>query len=156
MKLSENVEFNRSSLLIDEFREKLPEILKYRYMIVYGMSRRIVASTETVMSSFSDWDEIAEFRCFDEDGEIHGVLCGEEMTLYTVTDHNISPEEDESIIEQEYTFGGAESAFGKKEAVEGEEGGPGNSGKLMIRRYLEFDEDGQGHIVLSRCFGFTI
>ena len=155
MKLSENVEFNRSSLLIDEFREKLPEILKYRYMIVYGMSRRIVASTEAVMSSFSDWDEIVEFRCFDEDGEIHGVLRGEEMTLYTVTDHNISPEEDEIIIEQEYTFGGAEAAFGKKEAVDGEEDGLGNPGKLILRRYLEFDEDGQGHIVLSRCFGFT-
>lgn len=156
MKLSENVKFSRSSLLINEFQEKLPEILKYRYMIIYGMSRRIVASTEVVKASFHDWDEIVEFRCFDEYGEIHGVLCGEEMTLYEVTDHNVLSDVDETIIQQEYALGGAETGFGENETVYGIEHGLGNPKKLILRRYLEFDEDGQGHIALSRCFGFTV
>lgn len=153
MKLSENVEFNKISLLIDDFQEKLSEILKYRYTIVYGMSRRITASTEMVISSFSDWDEITEFRCFDEHGEIHGVMSGKEMTLYEVIDNNTSPDKDEIIIDQEYTLGGTGS--GEDSAVSDEKQSLGNPKKLIIRRYLEFDEDGQGHIVLSRCFGFT-
>lgn len=155
MKLSEHVEFNRSSLLIDEFQENLSEILSYRYTIIYGMSRRIVASTEAARSTFRDWDELVEFRCFDENGEVHGVLRGEEMTLYEVKDGNIDAEKDEIIIQQEYTLGGAELGFGENDAFYGEEHDLDNPKKLIIRRYLAFDEDGQGHIVLSRCFGFT-
>lgn len=155
MNLSKNIEFKRSSILLNEFQEKITEILKYRYMIIYGMSCRIVATTEIAKNQFHDWDEIVEFRCFDEIGEVHGVLNGELISLYELIDNDVSPEMDETIIQKEYSLGGNELGFGENAVSNGAEHGLGDCDKLILRRYLEFDEDGQGHIIASRCYGYT-
>lgn len=116
--------------------------LPYRYLLAYSMSSRSVGITDDLLPRLN-WEEVVEFRCFDENGEIHGFLSDGSVCIVEITEEdekNPKGNVEDSII-QEYPL------------ISPVEGNLGDT--LMIQRNIQYDEDGQGCIISSRCFGFT-
>ncbi len=74
-----------------------------------------------------NWEEITEARFFGDKSEIHIFFDEEGIRVTEVTD-----EESDEIIDLSYKL---ESHFGEK---------------LTVRRYINFDEDGQAQIIMTR------
>ncbi len=128
-----NAEVESTSISMEEFRKSMEERLLYKNILVYGMSQKVLCKTKDVLEKVEDWSEVVEFRCFDESGEVHGVCDASNMILYEIRDKKEESEEDSML----HTI----SLSNQKDAKE-----------IMIKRYLSYDEDGQVHIVLSRCY----
>lgn len=116
--------------------------LDYRYLLVYSMSSRSLDMTDKLLPQLN-WNEVLEFRCFDEYGEIHGFSTADGVCTVEITeeDEKNASGNIQDFVEQEYPLTGA---------LKGDLGDT-----LMIRRNIRYDEDGQGCIISSRCYGFT-
>lgn len=124
--------YNTFTEVLADYKEGLP----YRYLLVYCMSSRHVGLTEQLADSIN-WEQVVEFRCFDEDGELHGFSGPEGICTVEITEKDAA---DDSIL-QYYPL------------IAAVDGGLGDT--LMILRNIRYDEDGQGCIISSRCYGFT-
>ena len=127
------LKFDTEVKSVSEFVIDLPKIMSYDYMIVYGMSYKYAGETEVILKKVDKWSEIVEFRCFDEKGEKHGLLMQDEMKIYHLYEenqvdskHKIDMQEALEITIEKYN-------------------------NLEIRRYVDYDEDGQAVICVSRC-----
>lgn len=125
-----------------EMLENRNNQLSYRYLLAYSMSSRSVGMTDELMPLLN-WNEVVEFRCFDEYGELHGFPSANGVCAVEITENdekNAGGNIQDSII-QEYPLTGAVK------------GGLGDT--LLVQRNIHYDEDGQGCIISSRCYGFT-
>lgn len=116
--------------------------LPYRYLLAYSMSSRSVGMTDELIPCLN-WNEVVEFRCFDENGEIHGFPSANGVCIVEITkEEEKAPNGNiqDSII-QEYPF------------VNTAKSNLGNT--LIVQRNIQYDGDGQGCIISSRCYGFT-
>lgn len=123
-----------------EIPEEYGSALPYRYLLIYSMSSRRAGMTTNILPSI-DWNQVTEFRCFDESGELHGFSTPENICTAEITESEESSFQG-SILQYYSLISSLE--------LEGELGDT-----LIIRRNISYDEDGQGCIVSSRCYGFT-
>lgn len=121
-----------------EIPEEYGNTLPYRYLVIYSMSSRRAGMTKSLFPSI-DWKQVTEFRCFDESGELHGFSTPENICTAEITEREESSFDD-SILQY----------YSLISELEGELGDT-----LIVRRNIAYDEDGQGCIVSSRCYGFT-
>lgn len=108
--------------------EKIPE---YKYALLYMISEVILDKTESL--SEINWAECTEARFFSEDKELHFFDLDGEMQAVVVSDEDGN---DELVKEYELA--------GKFQNV-------GNS--VFVKEYIDYDEDGQANVVLTRLQG---
>lgn len=113
--------------------QALEDITAYRYALIYEMSEILFCETESLGPV--KWDECLEARFFDEDRELHiyeedGRLCA--VRVYATLD--------DDCLMKKYTL--QEKYFG--------------AGKyLCVCEHLEYDEDGQAMVALTRLAGIA-
>lgn len=121
--------------ILNAYGRKLP----YENILVIGMSSRKIGFTEAVLRQIEP-EEVCEFRCFDENGELHGIrIAGG----FSVTEIN------EGTFKEtgKYDF----TLYCTEKLAQPQNG----NNKIQIRRYVKYDEDGQGYIIASRCMKFV-
>ena len=113
-----------------EIPEAYGNTLPYRYLLIYSMSSRRAGMTDRIFPSI-DWDQVTEFRCFDETGELHGFSTPEHICAVEITEEEEKNFGD--LITRDYSL------------ILEPEGEPADT--LVVRRNINYDEDGQGCIV---------
>ncbi|MCM1540822.1 MAG: hypothetical protein NC121_06115 [Blautia sp.] len=111
----------------------LEHIGEYPYALVYGMSGITFCRTADLKEP--DWDECLEARFFGEDKEMH--LYGEEGEWRAV---RVTGTMDEDCLVRKY-------------ALQDRYFGPGKY--LCVCEHLEYDEDGQASVALTRLMGIA-
>lgn len=103
----------------------------YTYALLFMISKRILCKTEDLPET--DWEECQEARFFSEDRELH-IFEGEEgMQAVEVSDAD-----KEDIMIKEYELDRYFEELGNT---------------LLVQEYLEYDEDGQVYVGLTRLKG---
>ena len=103
---------------------------EYQYALLYRISDRILLTAGMLHSE--DWQECMEAVLFREDAAVH--LLFEENRAVRISDDG-----EEDILVREYDLDNSILKMLKR-----------SKGTLMIKQYLETDEDGQMMISLSR------
>lgn len=118
--------------------------LKHQWLLWNGMSERLFGQTDEVAEQISCMEEAIEFRCFDETGEQHGVMEAGKIRVFNIEETGTIPEENQ--IKKSFLLSGSDIKTGKSVA---------KAKRLILLRYLTYDEDGQAEIVLSRLYGLS-
>ena len=113
---------NISETLKKENREK------YKYALVYRLSEIKLCKTEQLTDA--DFDECTEARLFSADRELHLFETEEGMCAVEVADDGAS-----ECILKKYELASRFSKEGKT---------------LVVKEYLDYDEDGQAVVCLTR------
>ena len=111
----------------------MTDIMQYRYALLYMMSEIIFCNVEDIGEI--DWDECLEARFFDETKELHiyeedGRQCAVKVTAAVDDDCLIKKYE---LQERYYHLGRA----------------------LCVCEHLQYDEDGQASVALTRLAGIA-
>lgn len=122
----------------DSILNAYDRMLPYKNILVIGMSSRKIGFTKEVLDQI-DTDEICEFRCFDEAGELHGIRTAGGFSVAEINENALKES-------GKYDF----TLDDKKKLAQPQNG----KNRIQIRRYGKYDEDGQGCIIASRCVKF--
>ena len=117
-----------------EWEEAYSLITNYEYALVYMMSNVYLCKTQDLPTI--DWEECLEARFFSEEGELH--IYGEDGVLRAVKVMEDEETEKNSIIKKYWINQGRFKGVGKY---------------LIVQEYLDYDEDGQAVITLTRLRG---
>lgn len=113
---------------LNEAHQKVEE---YTYALLFMISERILCRTKDLPAI--DWEECQEARFFSEDKELH-IFEGEEgMQAVEVSDTG-----EEDIVIKEYELDGYFKKIGNT---------------VLVQEYMEYDEDGQVYVGLTRLKG---
>ncbi len=104
---------------------------EYEYALLYRISDLLLCPAADLKDS--DWDECLEARLFRKDAELH-ILLEEEKKAVKIMDDG-----GEDVITEVYKLSGKS----RKRL-------PSNMDKLVVKQYLQPDEDGQMFIALTR------
>lgn len=113
----------------DNWKEAIEQSNHFPYALIYMMSDLLLLSCENMKLDIA-YEEVLEARFFGEDGEIH--LFSSDGSISSV---EVSDEEQQEVRDIWYPL---EGRFKKM-------------GRLLTRQYIEYDEDGQGYVALTRC-----
>ena len=108
------------------------ECMSYENALVYMISRMLCGKTEQVADKIN-WEECTEARFFSEQGELHFFDYEGERKAVRVTED----EKEADCIDKAYGLTGK-----LKGAAIGQE--------VVVREYIEYDEDGQAVVGLTR------
>jgi len=101
--------------------------LKYNYALIYMLSE--VKLMDNWAQTYIDWDEILEARFFDRSGELHIFYYDDKISAVEIIDDT------EHTILNEYAL------IDKFRNV-------GNG--IIVRQNINYDEDGQAYVQLTR------
>ena len=112
--------------------DKLKECYKdYPYALIYMMSELVFSKTEELKDII--WDECLEARFFGENGEIHLFQNNGDPECIMIED-NANDADVDTLVDQ-YKLNNRFLKHGSR---------------LLVKRYIGFDEDGQAFIKLTR------
>lgn len=142
--------------------------LPCRYLYVILMSERKKVGYTAEIAAETDWSEVIEFRCFDELGEVHGKLLPGGMRIWKWSREenqkklNLAKSQSDKeflknvLEERDVTFGKNDNPYILDQEYELVTVDNRTSAtKLQIRRFVAYDEDGQGSIAASRLYGMN-
>lgn len=130
-----NLKFEKAAMSVADFVRSVPDIMKYPFLTVTGMSsKKVLGDTESILRTYENWSEVTEFRCFGEEGEVHGMLSMDKIVLSSLCE--VGEVEDTSYID----FTNPLSIIAENNKYK----------SLTARRYVTYDEDGQATFVVSR------
>ena len=111
-----------------DFKE---ELQKYKNALIMNISDMLLKRTVDI--SDMNLDEVVDARLFSETGELHIFNDDGKMRFVRVTD-----EEDDTSIEEAYIIGNRKNVIGKR---------------ILVKKYINFDDDGQAYVYLTRLMG---
>ena len=123
-----SIKENMKKISFDEAKNSISE---YEYALVYMMSEFIFDRVDKI--SGINWDECMEAYCFGENGQLHFYKEDDEMSVTEFEDT-----EDLKVVERRYSMASAFKGIGKN---------------IVIKEYLEADEDGQTYVAYKRLSG---
>lgn len=116
-----------------EITKAYDSITMYEYALVYMLSKVILCKTEKLPPL--NFEQCLEARFFSEDKELHIFETEEGKKAVEVSDVD-----KEDIIIKKYEIAPKFCETGKKEV-------------LIVQQYLDYDEDGQAVVALTRLKG---
>lgn len=114
-----------------EFSKACTAIPEYEYALLYMISEIVLAKTDSIVEI--NWAECTEARFFSADKELHFFEVDGEMQAAEVSDGD---GQDEMV--KEYELAGKFQDIGKT---------------VLVKEYIDYDEDGQANVVLTRLQG---
>lgn len=114
-----------------EFLKACAKIPEYEYALLYMISEIVLTKTDSLAEI--NWAECTEARFFSEDKELHFFEVDGEMQTVEVSDGDGQEE-----VVKEYELAGKFQAIGKT---------------VLVKEYIDYDEDGQANVVLTRLQG---
>lgn len=114
-----------------EFSKACAKIPEYEYALLYMISEIVLTKTDSLAEI--NWAECTEARFFSEDKELHFFEVDGEMQAVEVSDGDGQDE-----VVKEYELAGKFQAIGKT---------------VLVKEYIDYDEDGQANVVLTRLQG---
>lgn len=114
-----------------EFSRACANIPEYEYALLYMISGIVLTQTDSLVEI--NWTECMEARFFSEDKELHFFEVDGEMQTIEVSDGD-----GQNQVVKEYELAGKFQAIGKT---------------VLVREYIDYDEDGQASVVLTRLQG---
>ncbi len=111
------------AITLDEVKASYKE---YPWMLVYEISDKKFGLTSSVDAI--DWNECVDARFFSEAGEIHCFQSEDGMQAVQISDVGTA-----DVIDRSYYVNGV-----------------GKGKVLVVRHYLQYDEDGQAYISMTR------
>lgn len=113
------------------FEEAQVRAADYEYALVYEMGDILLARTDSLPQIH--WDECMEARFFSEDRELHLYERDGQMEAVEVSDAD-----EKEYVEKRYVLGASFKGVGRF---------------LRVREYIQYDEDGQACVALTRLCG---
>ena len=114
-----------------EFSKACATIPEYEYALLYMISEIVLTKMDSLAEI--NWEECTEARFFSEDKELHFFEVDGEMQAVGVSDGD-----DQNQVVKEYELAGKFQAIGKT---------------VLVKEYIDYDEDGQANVVLTRLQG---
>lgn len=109
----------------------------YMYALVQRFSELFICSAKD-LQQYLDENECVEIRIFGEDKELH-LIYGDEKCAIRVTDRLSENSSEDKVLIRKYLIN---SNFLKEDLREHK--------KLVVKQYLDVDQDGQVYIALTR------
>ena len=106
-------------------------IPEYEYALLYMISEVVLAKTDSIVEI--NWAECIEARFFLADKELHFFEADGEMQVAEVSDGDGQDE-----VVKVYELAGKFQDMGKT---------------VLVKEYIDYDEDGQANVVLTRLQG---
>ena len=122
--------FNTEQRTVEWLKEHMTE---FPYALLYMMSGIVFCETRELEAKPIEWEECLEARFFAPDRELHMFEQEGDVTVAEISDDG---DGDEEIIR--YAL---DNRFRK----------PGKT--LLVKQYLDYDEDGQAFVTLTRLCG---
>lgn len=114
-----------------EFSDACAKISEYEYALLYMISEVILTRTDSLKQI--DWNQCMEARFFSRDKELH--FFESEGNMKAV---NISDGDGQNEVVKQYDLANKFQTMGKS---------------VFVKEYLDYDEDGQANVVLTRLQG---
>ena len=114
-----------------EFSKACAAIPENEYALLYMISEVVLTKTDSIVEI--NWEECIEARFFSADKELHFFEVDGEMQAAEVSDGDGQDE-----VVKEYELAGKFQDIGKT---------------VLVKEYIDYDEDGQANVVLTRLQG---
>lgn len=126
-----NMAYREKTLNAEEAKKK---ITQFQYALIYMISELILK--KTVDLNQINWDECEEARFFSASGELHFFREDGNLQVVEISDN---PDEDKmESMQKKYCLASRFRSLGKY---------------VLVKEYLEYDADGQVHVVQTRLIG---
>lgn len=121
----------KNKIKILDFQEAKNIIEDYEYCLIYMISEMIL--NQTVRVSEINWEEVKEAWFFGKQGQLHIYRYNDILSAALLDDADLT---DAHTLEKTYRLAGKFKAAG--------------FGQVIVKEYIDFDEDGQSYAAYTR------